>query len=67
MPITRPCSAPSGASVYSSKGCGAMALLRRYNLDAAVALLVAIPVHKLGKPEAGLLLSAEFISRFASP
>jgi len=38
----------------------AMALLRRHKLDAAVAVLVVIPVHKLGNPLAGLLFIAEW-------
>ena len=45
----------------------AMALLRRHKLDAAVAVLVVIPVHTGGNPEAGLLLAAEWPAGVVGP
>ena len=45
----------------------AMALFGRHKLDAAVAVLVVIPVHKGGNPEAGFLLSAEWPAGVVGP
>ena len=38
----------------------AMPLLRRNELDAAMAVLVVVPIHKCGNPLAGLLFVAEW-------
>ena len=45
----------------------AMALLRRHKLDAAVAVLVVIPVHKGGNPEAGFFFAAEWPAGVVGP
>ena len=44
-----------------------MTLLRRYELDAAVAVLLVVPVDKRRHPLTGLVLAGERLTRVISP
>ena len=42
-------------------------LIGRHKFDAAVAMSVVVPVHKIYNPRAGLLLASEWLARVIRP
>jgi len=42
-------------------------LIGRHKFDAAVAMPVVVPLHKIYNPQAGLLLAGEWLTRIIRP